>query len=49
MRWWWCHLGGTGLDDGRSGSTASDEHPSYLPRQLRFNDVLAGYGDVQDV
>jgi len=47
MRWWWCHLGGTGLaDEVRSTDDAGDEHPASVPTQLRLMDVLAGYGDV---
>jgi hypothetical protein len=47
MRWWWCHLGGSGSDD-RSAIAARDEHHPMLPTQLRLVDVLAGYGDVGD-
>ena len=48
MRWWWCHLGGTVLDEGRSGPDVSHEHGPTLPTQLRLVDVLAGYGDIPD-
>jgi len=53
MRWWWCHLGGTGLDDGRDsandadGDAVGDE--ATLPAQLRLVDVLSGYGDAPGV
>jgi len=48
MRWWWCHLGGSGSDDGRSVGDTGHEHPSSMPVQLRLVDVLSGYGDVPD-
>jgi len=47
MRWWWCHLGGTGVDDGRSVTEPGDEHLSTMPVQLDLGDVLAGYGDAR--
>jgi len=55
MRWWWCHLGGTGVDDGQDGavdavrSVDADGAEATLPTQLRLVDVLAGYGDGPDV
>jgi len=47
MRWWWCHLGGSGSDD-RSAIAVRDERHPTLPTQLRLVDVLAGYGDVRE-
>ena len=49
MRWWWCHLGGTGLDDGRDGVGDTDDARPVLSTQLRLVDVLSGYGDALDV
>jgi hypothetical protein len=49
MRWWWCHLGGTGLDDGGRVTGDAEEPSAILPTQLRLVDVLSGYGDGVDV
>ncbi len=49
MRWWWCHLGGAELDDGRDGAGDADDARPALPTQLRLVDVLSGYGDALDV
>jgi len=49
MRWWWCHLGGNGIDDGRTDGDLVDGDGPNLPTQLRLVDVLAGYGDVSDL
>ncbi len=49
MRWWWCHLGGSALDDGRGGTGDADDPRATLPTQLRLVDVLSGYGDAPDV
>jgi hypothetical protein len=45
MRWWWAHLGGTGIDRLPSTSTRRPEQLAELPVQLRLVDVQAGYGD----
>ncbi len=48
MRWWWCHLGGTGLDDGAPSVGDRDARAASTPTQLRLVDVLSGYGDAPD-
>jgi hypothetical protein len=49
MRWWWCHLGGAGVDgDERSVAASGTEPPPTVPTQLRLVDVHAGYGDGWD-
>lgn len=45
MRWWWAHLGGTGIDRLPSTPTRRPERFEELPVQLRLVDVQAGYGD----
>jgi len=48
MRWWWAHLGGTGIDRLPSAPPRRAEREAELPVQLRLVDVQAGYGDRID-
>jgi hypothetical protein len=46
LRWWWEHLGGT----VEAEAVSQDARPSAAPAaQLRFDDVMAGYGDPDGV
>lgn len=48
MRWWWAHLGGTGIDRLPSTPLRRRERSTGLPVQLRLVDVQSGYGDRID-
>lgn len=48
MRWWWEHLGGTGIDRLPSTPLRRRERSKDLPLQLRLVDVQSGYGDRID-